>query len=210
MRISAWLAPLSALVLAACADKQSVDRPASEVYTILTSLPSDSDAVSLATRFPGTSYFIEPAPGKVVWHFVREGSGEYGRYIAEISEDGPTKSTVATHFEDGPADSNLSFLDTVAKIALDASVTAALQGKAVDRSAVQSQITQQMVSNPLAAHTAAIETVADEMDRMAPPDKCETGTPEEQDSWVCQKHGKNINGDTGVVTDAETGEVLND
>ena len=32
-----------------------------------------------------------------------------------------------------------------------------------------------------------MESVADEMDRMAPPDKCKTGTPKEMNSWVCQK-----------------------
>src|SRR6185295_17694900 len=146
------------------------------------------NALSLATSYPGTSYYVEPGDQKVTWHFARVGTGEYGRYVAEISEDGPNKSTVSTHFEDGPADPTLSFLDKVAEIAMDASVTAALQGKAVDKSAVQSQIAQQMVSNPIAAQTAVIETVSDEIDRQAPPDTCKTGTPKEQNSWVCQKH----------------------
>jgi hypothetical protein len=203
-----WLAPLSALILAGCGNSQSVDRPAAEVYMTLLSLPSDASAVSLATSYPGTSSYVEPAAGKVIWHFMRDGSGEYGRYVAEVEESGAAKSTVTTYFEDGPADSNLPFLDKVAQIALDASVTAALQQKPVDRSAVQSQIARQMVSDPIAAQTAAIETVSDEMQRDAPPDTCKTGTAEERNSWVCKKHGTDINGDTGVVTDAETGQVI--
>ncbi len=203
-----WLTPVLALVLGGCGNSQSVDKPAAEVYSMLASLPSDADALSLATRYPGTAYYVEPGNGKLVWHFSRDGTGEYGRYIAEISENGPNKSTVSTHFEDGPADTNLTFLDKVAQIALDASIAAVLQGKPVDRSVVQTEITQAMVSNPVSAQIAAIETVSDEIDRQAPPDSCEEGTEKEQSSWVCEKHGKDINGDTGVITDAETGEVL--
>jgi len=208
MRKLVWFAPLSALALVGCSETQSVDKPLADVQTMLVSLPSDANAMPLATRFPGTSYYVEPATNKVVWHFVREGTGEYARYVAELSEDGPGKTSVSTYLEDGPADSNLSFLDDVAKLAGDASVAAALHGTPVDRSAVQQQIAQQMVNNPLAAQITTIETVADEMDRLAPPDKCKTGTQKEMNSWVCQKHGKNINGDTGVITDAETGEVI--
>lgn len=203
-----WLTPLSALTLAGCSDSQSVDKPLAEVYMILTSLPGDANAMSLATRFPGTSYYVEPADHKVTWHFVRDGKGEYARYVAELTEDGPNTTKISTHLEDGPADSNLSFLDDVAKIAADASITAALHGNSVDRSAVQQQITQQMISNPLASQITTIETVSDEMQKEAPPDRCKTGTPEEQNSWVCQKHGSDINGDTGEITDAETGKVI--
>jgi hypothetical protein len=207
MRFWVWLAPLSALAFAGCSESQSVEKPYAEAFAALTSMPGDADAMSLATRFPGTSFYIEPTDHKVIWHFVRDGTGEYARYVAELSEDGPNKTTVSTHLEDGPADSNLSFLDTVAKIAGDASVTAALHGTAVDRSAIQQQIAQEMIKNPLASQITTIETVSDEMKKQAPADSCKTGTPKEQSSWVCQKHGSDINGDTGVITDAETGEV---
>jgi hypothetical protein len=209
MRKLRLLMLLPALTLAACgADTLTVDKPFAEVYATLISLPGDANAMSLATSYPGTSYYVEPADHKVTWHFVRDGKGEYATYVAELTEDGPNKTKVSTHLEDGPADTNLSFLDKVAKIAADASVAAALGSGQVDKSAVQQQIAQQMVSDPLAAQTAAIETVSDEMDKEAPPDTCKTGTPKEQNSWVCQKHGTDINGDTGEIKDAETGEVV--
>jgi hypothetical protein len=181
-----WFAPFMALTLAGCGKSQTVDKPLAEVQMTLSSLPADADAMSLATSIPGTGFWVEPLAGKVVWHFTRQ-SGEYGRYVAELSEDGPSKTTVTTHFEDGPADSGLKFLDEIAVIAGDASVAAALQGRAVDRSGVKAQISQHIASNPMAAQVQVIETVADEMDRMAPPDRCKTGTTKEMNSWVCQK-----------------------
>lgn len=181
-----WFAPVVALALAGCGKSQTVDKPLAEVQMTLSSLPADADAMSLATSTPGTGFWVEPLPGKVVWHFTRP-SGEYGRYVAELSEDGPSKTTVTTHFEDGPADLGLKFLDEIAIIAGDASVAAALQGRAVDRSGVQAAISQHIANNPVAAMATTMESVADEMDRMAPPDKCKTGTPKEMNSWVCQK-----------------------
>ena len=72
-------------------------------HMMLSSLPGDADAMSLATTVPGTSYWVEPTANKVVWHFMRQ-SGEYGRYVAELSEAGSDKTRVTTRFEDGPAD----------------------------------------------------------------------------------------------------------
>jgi hypothetical protein len=209
VRKFAWLAPWVALALAACGQKQSVDKPMAEVYSTLTSLPADADAMALATTFSDTAYFVEPAgDSKVVWHFQRNGA-DYGRYVAELSADGPAKTTVTTHFENGSIDSNLGFLRDVAKIASAASVTAALEGHAVDRSGVQSQISQLIASNPVAAQVQVIETVSDRMDQMAPPDTCKYGTPKEMNRPACQRHGHDINGDTGVITRSDTGQVVN-
>jgi hypothetical protein len=195
------------LALAACGQSQSVDKPMAEVYMTLSSLPADADAMSLATAvLPGTSYWVEPVgANKIVWHFKRE-AGEYGRYVAELSEDGPGKTTVATHFEDGETGANMAFLRDIAKLAGDASIRAALTGQPVDRAAVQAQIRQQIASNPVAAQIATIETVSDEMHRMAPPDKCKTGTSAEMNSWVCQKHGHTIDAN-GVIRRSDTGAI---
>jgi hypothetical protein len=181
-----WVAPLVALALAGCGKSQTVNKPVAEVQTTLLSLPPDADAMPLANVLPGSSYWVEPLAGKIVWHFTHQGS-EYGRYVAELSEDGASKTTVTTHFEDGPGDPAMSFLDKIATIAGDASISAAIQGHAVDRSGVQAAIQQQIAGNPVAAQVQTIETVADEMDKMAPPDRCKTGTPKEMNSWVCQK-----------------------
>ena len=175
-----------ALALAGCGKSQTVEKPPAQVLMTLSSLPGDADAMSLATTMPGTSYWVEPGANQVVWHFMRQ-SGEYGRYVAELSEAGTNKTRVTTHFEDGPADPGLKFLDEIAVIAGDASVAAALQGQAVDRSGVQAKIGQRIASDPMASMATTMESVADEMDRMAPPDKCKTGTPKEMNSWVCQK-----------------------
>jgi len=117
---------LPALALTACGNSQSANLPAQQVQAMLVSLPNEANALSLATSYPGTSYYVEPGDQKVTWHFARVGTGEYGRDVAEISEVGPDKSTVSTHFEDGPADPSLSFLEKVAEIAMDARVTEAL------------------------------------------------------------------------------------
>lgn len=205
---SAWFAPVTALALAlaACGQSQSVDKPIGEVYATLSSLPADADAMSIATAaFPGTSFWAEPAAGnKIVWHFKRD-AGEYGRYVAELSEDGPNRTTVRTWFEDGD-DSALPFLRDIARSAGDASIKAALTGQPVDQSAIQAQVRQVIASNPVAAQVAVIETVSDRMDKMAPPDKCKTGTTQEMNSWVCQKHGHTIGAD-GVIRRADTGEI---
>lgn len=203
-----WLAPLAALVLAACGQTQSVDRPLPEVLTTLSSLPGDANAMSLATSFPGTSYWVEPTADKVIWHFTRE-SGEYGRYVAELDADGPSKTTVTTYIEEVGSDANLAFLRDIAKVAGDASVAAALEGRAVDRIAVENQIHKMIADNPVAAQMAAIQTVAEEMNRMAPPDTCKTGTAEQRNSWVCQKHGHTIDAN-GTIRRADTGEVETD
>lgn len=175
-----------ALALAGCGKSQTVDKPLAQVLVTLSSLPGDADAMSLATTMPGTSFWVEPGANKVVWHFMHQ-SGEYGRYVAELSEAGADRTRVSTHFEDGPAAPNMRFLDDIAKIAGDASVAAALEGHAVDRSGVQAKIRERIGSDPVASQVEVIEHVADEMDRMAPPDTCKTGTPKEMDSWVCQK-----------------------
>ena len=207
---SAWFAPVAALALAlaACGQSQSVDKPMGEVYATLSSLPADADAMSIATAaFPGTSYWVEPmGDHKIVWHFKRD-AGEYGRYVAELSADGPNKTTVRTWFENGD-DSALPFLRDIARSAGDASIKAALTGQPVEQSAIQNQVRQVIASNPVAAQVAVIETVSDRMQKMAPPDKCKTGTPQEMNSWVCQRHGHDINGDTGVITRTDTGEVV--
>ena len=175
-----------ALALAGCGKSQTVEKPVAQVLVTLSSLPGDADAMSLATTMPGTSYWVEPGANKVVWHFMNQ-SGEYGRYVAELSDAGTDKTSVATHFEDGPAAPNMRFLDDIATIAGDASVASALEGHAVDRSGVQAKIRQRIASDPVASQVEVIEHVADEMDRMAPPDRCKTGTPKEMNSWVCQK-----------------------
>jgi hypothetical protein len=203
-----WFAPLTALALVGCGKSQTIDKPMAQVSMMLSSLPGDADAMSLATTMPGTSYWVEPTANKVIWHFVRQ-SGEYGRYVVELSESGSEKTRVTTHFEDGPADRGLKFLDEIATIAGDASVAAAVEGRAVDRSAVQAKISQRIASDPMASMATTMESVADEMDRMAPPDTCKTGTPKQMNSWVCEKHGHTINGDTGVITESDTGRVVN-
>ncbi|HKX92270.1 MAG TPA: hypothetical protein VJM15_07585 [Sphingomicrobium sp.] len=203
-----WLAPLVAVVVVACGEKHSVDRPMAEVLTMLSSLPSDADAMSLATSFPGTSYWVEPTPDKVVWHFTRA-SGEYGRYVAKLSADGPNRTTVTTYIEESGSDANLVFLRDIAKVAGDASVVAALEGRPVDRVAVQRQIQKMIGDNPVAAQMAAIQTVAEEMDRLAPPDPCETGNAEQRNSRVCQDHGHDISAD-GTIRRSDTGEIETD
>ena len=186
MRSKLWAVPLMALAIVGCSKSQTVDKPVAQVYMTLSSLPGDADAMSLATTFPGTGYWVEPTASQIVWHFTRQ-SGEYGRYVVELSEAGSGRTRVTTRFEDGPADPQLRFLDEVATIAGDASVAAALDGRAVDRSAVQAAIRKHIADNPVAAMATTMESVSDEMDRMAPPDRCKTGTPKEMNSWVCQK-----------------------
>lgn len=185
MRSRLWFVPLTAFALTGCGKSQIVDKPIAQVSMMLSSLPGDADAMSLATTVPGTSYWVEPTANEVVWHFMRP-TGEYGRYVVDLSEAG-SKTRVSTHFEDGPADPNMRFLDDIATIAGDASVAAALEGRAVDRSGVQAKIRERIGSDPVASMATTMESVADEMDKMAPPDRCKTGTPEEMNSWVCQK-----------------------
>ena len=76
-----------ALALAGCGNSQTIEKPVAQVLLTLSSLPGDADAMSLATTMPGTSYWVEPGANKVVWHFMNQ-SGEYGRYVAELSEAG--------------------------------------------------------------------------------------------------------------------------
>ena len=163
------MAPLLALLLiAACSDGRRVERSLTDVHATLSSLPADADAMSLATTFPGTGYYLEPDGGRLVWHFTHQGK-DYGRFVATLSEDGPGATTVSTHFEDASdadAATNLDFLRKVARSVGEASIAAALEGRAVDRPALQQRITEWVKADPMAAHSAAIATVGAEMDRI--------------------------------------------
>ena len=176
-----------ALALAGCGKSQTVEKPVAQVLY---------DAVEPARRrgrdVAGDHHARAPVtgssrrPNKVVWHFMRQ-SGEYGRYVAELSEAGANKTTVTTHFEDGPADPNLRFLDDIATIAGDASVAAALEGHAVDRSGVQAKIRERIASDPVASQAKSWNMSPTRWTEWPRPTRCKTGTPKEMNSWVCQK-----------------------
>ena len=171
------LAPLAAMILlAACSGGRHVDKPLNEVYVMLTSMPAEANAMALATTFPGTSHYLQPDGGRLIWHFTHQGK-DYGRFVAILREDGPNATVVSTAFEqanDAELSAKLGFLRKMARKAGDESVAAALEGRAVDRLAFQEEMKQMVLSDPMAAQMAAIETVGAEMDRLAPPDPCDS------------------------------------
>lgn len=155
--------------LAACGNSQRVERSLTDVHATLASLPADADAIAVATTFPGTDYFVEDQGDQLIWHF-RHQAQDYGRFVAKLSQDGPNATTVSTHFEnasDAADAGNLAFLRQIAAKASEASISAALSGRSVDRSSLQQEIQAEVAKNPMAAQTAVIQTVGDEIDRIA-------------------------------------------
>lgn len=167
MKLSLVAPVLALLFLAACSNAQRVERPLDDVHATLASMPADANAMELATDFPGTDYYLEPDGGRLIWHFRHNGR-DYGRFVATVREDGPGATKVSTHFEkadDAQIAGKLEFLRDIARMAAEASIAAALSGRAVDRAALQEQIRTQMVQDPTAAYTAVVETVSADMDR---------------------------------------------
>ena len=166
----------ASLSLAACDDAERVERPYADVYATLASLPAEADVIDLATTLPGTDSWLETRPGQLTWHFTHDGK-DYGRFLVTVAEDGASATEVSTIFEesdDAAASARLGFLREMARKAGDASVAAALSGRPADRSALQQEMAQLLMSDPMAAQVAVIETVGSEMDRLAPPDPCDS------------------------------------
>ena len=186
MRLATILAPLMALLLAACGNTHRVERPIGEVFANLSNLPAEADAMSLATQFPGTRYWAAEEGNKVIWHFA-QGDREYGRFVAELTEAGPGATEVNTRFEADGA-SELAFLRDIAEAAADASLVAALEQRPVDRAAVQARIRELATSNPMGAQVATIKTVSDQIDAMAPPDPCESDDFDTRERCLQMEH----------------------
>ena len=175
---------------------------------MLSSLPGDADAMSLATTMPGTSYWVEPTANKVVWHFMRQ-SGEYGRYVVELSEAGSEKTRVTTHFEDGPADPEPALPRRHRDDRRGCQRRRGAGGSCGRPQRVQAKIRERIASDPMASQVEVIEHCGRRDESDGPARQCKTGTPKEMNSWVCQKRGHTINGDTGVITESDTGRVVN-
>lgn len=163
----------AALLLAACGKSETrIEQPSIDVYAMLSSLPPDANALPLAMSYPGSSFYLDPQPDKLVWHFTHRGI-EYGRMIAEVTPDGANAADVSYYFEevrDNPAVEQFHFLRDVARIAAEASVKAALEKRPVDQAAVQAGIDKVYADNPVANQMKMIDTIATRMEEMAPPD----------------------------------------
>ena len=110
-----WVAALAALALGSCGSSINVEQSATEVLTTLASLPAESDAIGLATAFPGAGSYVEPLPDKVTWHFTHNGQ-EYGRFVAALNANGETSTSVSTDFEQLQAGPYPAFLGRVAEM----------------------------------------------------------------------------------------------
>ena len=177
----AWVGLVAAaLMLAACGKSSTrVEQPFVNVYGMLASLPADANAMPLATDYPGSSVELEPRTDQLIWHFTHQGV-EYARMIAEIAAEGEKATSVTTHFEDvrdNPVVAKFDFLRKTARIAAEASLGAALGRHSVDQVAVRAQINQVYADNPVAMQMKTFEGIADQMDKMAPPDPSESDDP---------------------------------
>ena len=181
------IAAFAVLLLAACGggETRRVEKPVGEVRATLASMPAEADVMDMAVAFPGTTYFLEAGGDQLTWHFTHNGQ-DYGRFVAELEEDGPGATTLTTRFEnasDAELAGDLEFLRKVARQAAETSVIAALSGRSVDREAFGRQFAALMATNPLAAQKALVTTLADQMNRvaadmdsMAPEDPCLSDT----------------------------------
>ena len=170
----------AAMLLAACGKSSTrVEQPFVDVYGMLASLPAEANAMPLAIDYPGSSVALEPKTDQLIWHFTHRGI-EYGRMIADIAKDGEQATKVTTHFEDvrdNPVVAKFDFLRKTARIAAEASLAAALGHRSVDQVAVRAQINQVYADNPVAMQMKTFEGIADQMDKMAPPDPSESDDP---------------------------------
>lgn len=176
-----WVSVAAALLLAACGKSATrIEQPRIDVYAMLSTLPVEANAMPLAMTYPGSSYYLDPLPDRLVWRFTHEGI-EYGRMTAEITAHGDKATEVTTYFEevrDNPAVERVAFLRDTARIAAEASLKAALERRAVDQGIVRAAIDQVYATNPVAAQMRTIETISAKMDEMAPPRSEDSDDPE--------------------------------
>jgi hypothetical protein len=171
----------AALLLVACGQGATrIDQPRIDVYAMLTSLPPEANALPLAMTYPGTNYYLDPLPDRLVWRFTHNGI-EYARMTAEVTADGDTATRVSTYFEDvrdNPAVAKFDFLRRTARIAAEASLAAALAKRPVDQQMVRNEIAMVYVNDPVATQMKTIEGIAQQMDEMAPPRSEDSDNPE--------------------------------
>lgn len=158
---------LSALmVLGACSGESetAVSEPLA-VYAKLTSMPRNADVMHLAKQAAGTDYYLEPNGGELIWHFRMKGN-DYCRFVADLHEDGPNATRVATRAEDageaadaavaqGSERPDYRYLCHVARIAGEESVAATLAHREAQTRAVWDAIREYAAANPMAVMRTA-------------------------------------------------------
>jgi len=167
MRLARISPLLAAFLLAACGNTQRVEQPIGAVQSKLAAMPTDANAMQYVAEFPGADYFLENQGNRLIWHFRHNGK-DFGRFVAELEPEGTTATDVTTSFEnsdEAELAGKLGFLRDLARKAGDASVNAALTGKAVNREEFHQMFVAQVAANPMGAATSKMSGASAAMDK---------------------------------------------
>lgn len=168
----------AALSLAACSGGVDTGVPEAKVNVVarLAEMPADADVFRLAKPFKSTEYVVATSPSTVMWLFKQTGDNAC-EFVATVAEDGPNASHVTTELRDVSGGKN-SYLCKMVKIVGEESVAATLAKRPADVPAITAQINQLLVTD----YGGVVESVANEMDELAPPrdDNCENGSDEQR------------------------------
>ena len=162
-----FTALLALLLLAGCSETQRIDRPIGDVRTTLVSLPQQSNAMDFSQVYRETDTILEDQGNRLIWHFRRNGL-DYARYTVELEADGDSATNITSNFEtaDDASDADqLGFLRNLARKAAEASVAAALAGRAVNQAEFQQILQQEAVNNPTSFAKTSMKSASDAMDR---------------------------------------------
>jgi len=186
------LAACCLVALGACSEgaKRVVNEPLASVASKLVAMPQASDATRFALQTPETSVYVtpenEPDGERLVWHFTQRGR-DYCRFYAELREEGPGKTVVRTWSEkatdaadaivaEGGRRPDHTYLCRMARLAVDESVSATLEGRPIDNQAMMQRVRATVAADPLAVGRTAADTM-DEAARMMKDDNLSSRNP---------------------------------
>jgi hypothetical protein len=164
MKRNGFLLALMPLALAGCGELfgQTVTQPGAVVTNLLFNMPQAADLMDIPTLFPNVRKVAERKDGNVVWTYWLLGK-EACRFTAHIKPSGDSMTTVWTEIED-ISGGDKGFLCSAVDIAGSESVSATLDGRAADRSKVESQLASATVGNLASLQKGLFETINAEAD----------------------------------------------
>jgi hypothetical protein len=140
------------LMLGACGELfgDLVQQPRDATIMMVYNMPSADNLMMLPQRFPNVTVRAGTSEEGVVWTYLMDGK-EACRFTAHVKEETPTSSVVWTEMDDVSAEGEGYLCETV-RIAGEESVAAVLEGRPVNRQAVEAAIAAAMVNNMGSVH----------------------------------------------------------
>ena len=171
-----WMLVGFAAIIGGCSDgvNRTVDKPIDEVRAIV---QTSANSLGMADYIlPGASHRADVMPDGMIWHFTHN-EREYGRMTISLASKNPNSTRVSTRFEEfgdatGPG---VPFAQEAARGLSEEILSAALDGRQVNATALSDQFKIQAAKDPLAVGGAA-RAYMDEAANMMKEDQPRAGT----------------------------------